>query len=124
MSNLFHMMGVSISMICFLHCLIFFLGYFGLSYINLLMLNFLNDKFFHNLFVLLGIFFALLITSNLREQGGINVKFKIKIILFAILCLTISFFMNEVIAELFIGLGAACFLLVHILEMIKKKSIQ
>ena len=32
--------------------------------------------------------------------------------------------MNEVIAELFIGLGAACLLLVHILEMIKKKSIQ
>ena len=118
------MMGVSISMICFLHCLIFFLGYFGLSSINLLMLNFLNDKFFRNLFVLLGIFFALLITSNLREQGGINVKFKIKIILFAILCLTISFFMNEVITELFIGLGAACLLFVHILEMIKKKSIQ
>ena len=63
-NNLLHITEIPISLVCFLHCIAFFLGHFGLFSINFMMLNLLNNQIIHDLFVIFGIFFGTLIYIN------------------------------------------------------------
>jgi len=121
-NNLLHITGMSVSLVCFLHCIAFFLGYFGFFSINFMMLNILNNQIIHDLFVIFGIFFGTLIyISNTKKKFYKSSKFIGKVCFFATSCLIISLFINKFAAEVFIALGATSLILIHILEISKKK---
>ena len=121
-NNLLHITEIPISLVCFLHCIAFFLGHFGLFSINFMMLNLLNNQIIHDLFVIFGIFFGTLIyISNTKKRFYKSSKFIGKVCFFATSCLIISLFINKFAAEVFIALGASSLILIHILEMSRKK---
>jgi len=121
-NNLLHITEIPISLVCFLHCIAFFLGHFGLFSIDFMMLNLLNNQIIHDLFVIFGIFFGTLIyISNTKKRFYKSSKFIGKVCFFATSCLIISLFINKFAAEIFIGLGATSLILIHILEMSRKK---
>ena len=72
-NNLLHITEIPISFVCFLHCIAFFLGHFGLFSINFMMLNLLNNQIIHDLFVIFGIFFGTLIYISNTKKGFIKV---------------------------------------------------
>ena len=121
-NNLLHVTGMSVSLVCFLHCIAFFLGHFGFFSINFMILNLLNNQIIHDLFVIFGIFFGTLIyINNTKKKSYRNSKFIGKVCFFATSCLIFSLFINKFAAEVFIALGATSLILIHILEMSRKK---
>ena len=87
-----------------------------------MMLNILNNQIIHDLFVIFGIFFGTLIyISNTKKRFYKSSKFIGKVCFFATSCLIISLFINKFAAEIFIGLGATSLILIHILEISRKK---
>ena len=84
-----------------------------------MMLNLLNNKIIHDLFIIFGIFFGTLIyiNKNSTKKFYKSSKFIGKVCFFATSFLIISLFINKFAAEVFIGLGATCLILIHKLEM-------
>ena len=87
-----------------------------------MMLNLLNNQIIHDLFVIFGIFFGTLIyINNTKKKFYKSSKFIGKLCFFATSCLIISLFIDKFAAEVFIGLGATSLVLIHIIEMSRKK---
>ncbi len=123
-------LGLSVSFICFLHCVLVILVFAGIMSPNIYLINLFEEPDNHALLILSGFLLACLSqikinnTSKkiLRENSKMNIQFaglQSKRLIGGGLLLGLSFFFTDITAELLVIMGAMTLLSMHAAKLFK-----
>lgn len=123
--------GLSVSFMCLLHCIMVIMVFTGMLSSNIYFITLLEEPYNHAILILSG--FSLACASQLKffssssnkiceEKSLLRIKFqglKSKVLLSGGLLLGLSFFFNNIYAEIFVILGAMTLLSMHAAKLLK-----
>ena len=106
--------GATVSLFCFLHCVLVILSVMGILNSGLIMIDFFEDPYNHAVLIFSGITLATLSMIKFNFKGKTSLIF-----ILGIAFLIASFFMNGIYSEIFVVFGAMSILSMHAYKIAK-----